>query len=100
MSTTNELPEGFSGIADFNLITTNYETGITSVVVYTKYYRNGVLHRDDGSAVLLEGKPHQYWVNGRQYSEEEYGHFLQKKALNEKLCTNLPLKPIFKRGKI
>ena len=100
MSVTKELPEDFSGIADFNLITTNYETGITSVVVYTKHFLNGTLHREDGPAVLLDGKPHQYWVNGRQYSEEEYGQFLQKKALKEKLEATLEPKEKIKRGKL
>ncbi|MYM40149.1 hypothetical protein [Duganella qianjiadongensis] len=100
MSTTNELPPDFSGIAQLNHITTNYETGITSVVVYTKYYRNGVLHREDGPSVLLEGKPHEYWVHGRQYSEEEYGHFLAKKALKEKLESKFGEKGYSQRGKI
>ncbi len=100
MSTTNELADNFSGIAKFNLITEDFQTGITSVKVQIKYYRFGVLHREDGPAVLLEGKPHEWWVQGRQYSKEEYGYFLEKKALKEKLESNLGEKGSTSRGKI
>ena len=100
MSTENGIPDDFSGIAEYNFTTTDYQTGITSVVVQTQYYRNGALHREDGPAILRDGKPHQYWVHGCQYSEEEYDHFLEKKALKEKLEANLGEKGSSKRGKI
>ncbi|MBK1820500.1 hypothetical protein [Burkholderia orbicola] len=100
MSTTNELPDEFSGVAEFRIINTDLITGRKTVSIYTKHYRNGELHREDGPAVLLGGEPHEYWVHGRQYSEEEYSHFLEKKALKEKLESNLGEKGSSKRGKI
>jgi hypothetical protein len=100
MSNINKLPDQFSGIAEVRIIDDDFVTGREITSIYTKYYSNGELHREDGPAVLLEGKPHGYWVNGRQYSEEEYGHFLEKKALREKLESNLGEKGLSNKGKI
>lgn len=93
MNSKNELPENFSGVAELKHITENFETGITSVKIYTKHYRLGDLHRENGPAVLLDGKPLEWWVHGRQCSEVEYGHWLEKKALNEKLNATLDPRP-------
>ncbi|WP_279211859.1 hypothetical protein [Delftia acidovorans] len=104
MNKKNELPDDFSGVAEFKNITTDFTTcatGIESVSdVYIKHYLNGALHREDGPAVFLDGKPHQWWVHGCQFTEEEYGHFLEKKALKEKLESNLGEKGSSQRGKI
>ena len=100
MINKNALPENFSGVVKFTTTTTDCETDTDTVVIYIYHYRNGELHRDDGPAVLLEGKPHQWWIHGRQYSQEEYAHFLEKKALKEKLESNLGEKGSTSRGKI
>ena len=101
MSTKNGIPDDFSGVAEFKMVSTDFSTGVETVsAVYIKHFFNGELHREDGPAVLLNGKPHQWWVNGHQFSEEEYGHFLGKKALKEKLESNLGEKGFSKRGKI
>lgn len=101
MSTTKGLPDDFSGVAEFRIIKTDFSTGVETVsAVYIKHFLNGELHREDGPAVLLDGKPHEYWVHGRQYSEEEYGHFLEKKALKAKLESNFDEKESSKQGKI
>ncbi len=100
MINKNALPDNFSGVVEFKKTTTDYETGTDAVVIYIYHYRNGELHREDGPAVLIEGKPHEWWVHGRQYSKEEYGHFLEKKALKEKLESNLGEKGSSQRGKI
>ncbi|WP_028211600.1 hypothetical protein [Paraburkholderia mimosarum] len=101
MSTTKALPDDFSGVAEFKMVSTDFATGEETVsAIYIKHFFNGELHREDGPAVLLDGKPHQWWVNGHQFSEEEYGHFLEKKALKEKLESNLGEKGSSKRGKI
>jgi hypothetical protein len=100
MSTTNGIPEDFSGVVEFSLIDNNLITGRETVSIYIKNYRNGALHKEDGPAVLLDGKPHEWWVHGRQYLEKEYGHFLEKKALKEKLESNLGEKGSSQRGKI
>ncbi|GKT21923.1 hypothetical protein [Acidovorax sp. SUPP3334] len=100
MINKKELPENFSGVMKFTRTTTDYRTGTDDVVIYIYHYRNSELHREDGPAVLLEGKPHQWWVHGRQLSEEEYGQFLEKKALKEKLESNLGEKGSTSREKI
>ncbi|HDV8354064.1 TPA: hypothetical protein RKT01_005939 [Burkholderia vietnamiensis] len=89
MSTTIELPDDFSGEAEFKVITTDLATGIDTASIYTKHYRNGVLHREDGPAVLLEGKPYEYWIDGRLFSEEEFSVYLERKKLNESLNCDL-----------
>lgn len=100
MSTKNGIPDNFSGVVEFKFIETDFATGKEKAAIYTKNYRNGVLHREDGPAILLEGVPHQWWIHGRQYTEEEYGQFLEKKALKEKLESKLGEKGSASRGKI
>ena len=100
MKTPNLVIDGFSGVAEFKIISTDLTTGSETTSTYLKYFISGILHRENGPAVLLEGKPHEWWINGRQLSEEEYGRFLEKKALREKLESTLNKKGILKRGKI
>jgi hypothetical protein len=100
MSTTNGIPDNFSGVVEFKIIETDFATAAEKVKIYIKNYRNGQLHKEDGPAILLEGKPHQWWVHGRQLSEEEYGQFIEKKVLKEKLESKLVEKGSSKRGKI
>lgn len=100
MNSPNLIIDGFSGAAEFKIVTTDIATGSETTSTYLKYFMHGILHRENGPAVLLEGKPHEWWINGRQLSEEEYERFLEKKALKEKLELNLNKKGILKRGKI
>lgn len=100
MKTPNLIIDGFSGVAEFKIISTDLMTGSETTSTYLKYFVNGILHRENGPAVLLEGKPHEWWINGRQLSEEEYEHFLVKKALKEKLESTLARKPITSKVKI
>ena len=100
MSEKNGIPDNFSGVVEFKFIETDFATGKEKGAIYIKHYRNGLLHREDGPAILLEGAPHQWWVHGRQYTEKEYGHFLEKKALKDKLESNLGEKGSTSRGKI
>ncbi|VVG73357.1 hypothetical protein PAP18089_04362 [Pandoraea apista] len=97
---TDCLPKDFSGVAEFSMTTFNYLDNSTSVKTYNYYYYLGNLHRMDGPAVLLEGEPNQWWINGRQYSEEEYGRFIEKKALKENLEILLESRPKEKTKKI
>jgi hypothetical protein len=100
MNTPNLVIDGFSGVAEFKIISTDLVTGSETTSTYLKYFVKGILHRENGPAVLLEGKPHEWWINGGQLTEKEYQHFLEKKALREKLEANLSEKGILKRGKI
>ncbi|WP_146122488.1 hypothetical protein [Burkholderia multivorans] len=92
MSATNRLPDDFSGVAEFKVISTDIATGIDTASIYTKYYRNGALHREDGPAVLLDGKPHEYWVSGGRFTEEEFNSYIEKKNLKEALQVDLDVK--------
>ena len=51
----------------------------------TNYWYNevGELHREDGPAVEYSDGDHLWWLNGREYTEEEYA-LLQfvKKGIN------------------
>jgi glutamate dehydrogenase/leucine dehydrogenase len=100
MNAPNLIIDGFSGVAEFKIVTTDIATGSETISTYLKYYSHGVVHRDDGPAVLLEGNPHEWWINGRQLSADDYGHYLVKKALREKLESKLNQKGCLKRGKI
>ena len=77
--TSDGLPKDFSGVAEFLINTFDYQANSSSVKTYHYYYHLGYLHRMDGPAVLLDGEPNQWWVNGCQYSEEEYGRFIEKR---------------------
>lgn len=101
MTTAKTIPSQFTGAMELKVISTDCATGTDTVsATFTKHYVGGELHRENGPAVLLDGKPHQWWVHGCQFSEEEFGHFLAKKALKEKLESNLGEKGSSSRGKI
>ena len=35
-----------------------------------RWYRNGVLHREDGPAVERPNGPREYWLNGNKWEED------------------------------
>ncbi|MDA8453673.1 hypothetical protein M4R22_02740 [Acidovorax sp. GBBC 3334] len=53
MSEKNGIPDNFSGVVEFKFIETDFATGKEKGVIYIKHYRNGLLHREDGPAILL-----------------------------------------------
>lgn len=64
------------------------------------YYKNGLLHCEDGPAEEWN-EGYMYWyLNGVEYTEEEFNQWLIKKELNEKLQSTLKLKPKEKKKKI
>jgi hypothetical protein len=46
-----------------------------------EYYVNGILHREDGPAVVYldKSKPDEYWLKGRVSSKEEVQALIDKK---------------------
>lgn len=84
------LPEGFSGVVAFKLVETSFTTGHETSSTHLLHYLDGVLHREDGPA--MEGANNQWWIYGRQLTEDEFGQWLAKKALNEKLQARLALR--------
>lgn len=66
---------------------------------YKIWFSNGNKHREDGPAVEFPDGRTTWYLNGINYSEVEF-QLMQKKNLNEKLNSSLPPSPIIKRGKI
>ncbi|WP_175789425.1 hypothetical protein [Burkholderia cenocepacia] len=68
------------------------------------WFLNNLLHREDGPAWDCKndnGSWEKRWfLNGQELTKEEYGHFLEKKALKEKLESKLAEKGSTSRGKI
>lgn len=70
-------------------------------VKVVKWYKNDLLHREDGPALTWTGYTHyEFYLNGIEYTEEEFNHWLAKKQLNEKLQTTLQEKLSVKKSKI
>ena len=46
----------------------------------TVHYKNGMLHREDGPAVVYnkEGKEDEYWLEGKRVSKEDVDKFQEK----------------------
>lgn len=100
MSLPSNLPHGFSGTTEMTIITTTAKDNVETRSTQRRWYSNGLLHRDDGPAVVGDDGLREWWINGGKLTEEEFEHLLEKKALNEKLQFTLPPKPTTKRGKI
>jgi hypothetical protein len=69
------------------------------------WYKNGLLHREDGPAIDWPSGPGVGWskrwfLNGVELSEEQFNQWLEKRRLNEKLQSTLEEKPAIKKGKI
>ena len=73
----------------------------------TKWYLNGKRHREDGPAAQYTHFISQamqgsnlWFLDDIQYTEEEFNEWLAKKKLNEKLQQKLEEKPAIQRVKI
>lgn len=67
----------------------------------TKIWRQyNEMHRLDGPAVEYADGTKEWWIDGKQYSEEDFNHIIEKKNLNKKLKLSLEIKPIIKKRKI
>ena len=53
------------------------------------WYKDGLLHRLDGPAVEYTNGGKEWFINGVQYTEQEFNQWLEKKHLNEKLHQTL-----------
>jgi hypothetical protein len=61
----------------------------TRIIEYSnckKYYTNGILHREDGPAVVYHDskKPSEYWLNGTKVSKEIVEKAVEEKENNKK----------------
>lgn len=67
---------------------------------YKSWYKKGKQHRLDGPAVEhVDGKK-EWWIEGKEYSEEEFNHIIEKRNLNKRLNVSLEIKQKGKRKKI
>ena len=57
-----------------------YEDGYNSVY----WYRDNLLHREDGPAIEGSSGEKQWFLNGVEYSKEEFNQWLEKYQLNKK----------------
>jgi len=64
------------------------------------WWLNGKRHREDGPAVEWTNGRKEFWLDDQELTEEEFGHWLMKKQLNESLQAKLPGRPVAKRIKI
>ncbi|WP_440080519.1 hypothetical protein [Ralstonia pseudosolanacearum] len=59
----------------------------------TEHWKEDKLHREDGPAVEWSDRENQWrnqwWIEGVQYSEEEFNAWVAKKDLNEQLQSDL-----------
>ena len=72
----------------------------TELGTVKKWSINGKYHREDGPAVEFGNGYKEWWMNGVQYSKEEFNQWLEKKNLNERLNQTLDEKPSKKKVKI
>jgi hypothetical protein len=64
------------------------------------WFKDGVLHREDGPAVEFTDGRKYWWLNDVELTEEEFNQWLSKKELNERLTEQLEVKPTGKKVKI
>ena len=95
-----DLPADFSGAVEFKLTTTTLVKQHKEIVTYTYYFNEGILHRENGPAVLLKAEPHQWFIEGIEFTEKEFQQWVVKKELNKKLNCNLKPKQKQRRLKI
>ncbi len=58
-------------------------TGVVKIKEYYEWYLDGELHRNDGPAVIYSIWVKEWWLNGENYSQEEWFELLtseQKEA--------------------
>jgi hypothetical protein len=44
----------------------------------SRWFLHNVLHRIDGPAVEIKGKPYQWWINGREFTEDEFNLYVDQ----------------------
>lgn len=64
------------------------------------WYINGKRHRENGPAIEYPEGAKAWYLNDKELSEKEFNQWLDKKNLNEKLESMLPIKVIQKRKKL
>ena len=67
MSTTNQLPDNFSGVIKENIVCTNLSDNTTRTIASNiKHYLNGKLHRPDGPAVEYADGSKEWWLDEKE----------------------------------
>ncbi len=63
-------------------------------------YKEDILHCEDGPALITQDGSRFWFLDGIEYTEEEFNHWLSKKELNKKLQYTLTEKEPIKKIKI
>ena len=82
------------------MINQDYQEGLNIRPDEIVWIKNGKPHREDGPAIEYASGKKEWWVNGVEYTEEEFNQWLEKKLLNENLLATLEEKPSVKKVKI
>lgn len=56
---------------------------------FHSWYKNNLLHREDGPAIEWEDGQQQWWIEGVEYKEEEFNTYMKKKNLKDSLLSEL-----------
>lgn len=50
----------------------------------TRYYKDGILHRLDGPAIVRKEGENEYYIDGRYYEKEDFKNYVEKLEENKK----------------
>jgi len=79
---------------------TKIKNGKYIIAGFNYYYKDNQFHREDGPAFENPNGSKEWYLEGKNYSEEEFHQQIMKRNLNLKLRQKLPLKLKNKRKKI
>ena len=65
-----------------------------------QWWHRGQMHREDGPAKETPNGNNEWWLSGAKLTEDEFNLWRSKKDLNEKLHITLEQKTITKRVKL
>ena len=72
-----------------------HRNGEPAIITFNEeymWYQHGLLHREDGPAYVWKfifGDVQQWYLNGIEYSEEDFYEYLKKKKISEQLESEL-----------
>ena len=64
------------------------------------WYKEGLFYRENGPTIERDDGSKEWFLNGIEYTEEQFNQWLAKKELNERLHQTLEEKPSLKKPKI
>lgn len=68
--------------------------------IFTCWFKQGLLHNENGPAIQYPDYRKDWYLNGIEYSEEEFNNYLEKKKLNVSLQSSLKMGQVNIKNKI